>query len=52
MTPEEKVKHLESEVQKLKEREKTLIHDLSIYKELFEHLNKQFEDMKRELIKR
>jgi predicted nucleic acid-binding Zn-ribbon protein len=52
MTHEERIKHLEAEVQKLKEREKTLMHDLSIYNQVFSQLKLQFEQMKKELLKK
>jgi hypothetical protein len=52
MTPEERIKHLEAEVRQLKEREKILMHDLSIYSQVFIQLKQQFEQMKRELLKK
>ena len=52
MTPEERIRKLEAEVERLREKEKILIHDTQIYKQVFNHLVKQFEDLKRQLGKR
>ncbi len=52
MDSDERIKHLEEEVKKLREREKKLEHDLGLYRQIFSHLRQQFEDMKKELLKR
>lgn len=44
----EKIKELEAEVKRLKEKEKKLEHDLGIFRQIFNHLNQQFEELKKE----
>lgn len=44
----ERIKELEEEVKRLREKEKKLEHDLNIYRQIFDHLNSQFEEMKKE----
>ena len=52
MIHEERIRHLEEEVQRLKQREKTHMHDISIYKEVFTHIKHQFEQLKKELLRK
>ena len=52
MDSDKKIKHLEDEVSRLKEKEKKLERDLNLYKEIFSHLKHQFEEMKKELLRR
>ncbi len=47
-----RIKQLEEEVRRLREKEKKLEHDLSLYKQIFQHLHQQFENMKKEILKR
>ena len=49
---EHRIRKLEEEVDRLKKREESLMHDLEIYKQVFSHLKEQFEKMKKELTKR
>ena len=51
MGSDKKIKHLEAEVKRLKEKEKKLEHDLTLYNQIFSHLKAQFENMKKELMK-
>jgi predicted nucleic acid-binding Zn-ribbon protein len=48
----DRIKQLEQEVARLKEKEVKLEHDLEIYRQIFLHLKVQFEEMKRQLIKK
>jgi len=50
MASDDKIRTLEAEVARLKEKEKKLEHDLSLYKQIFSHLKSQFEDMKRQIL--
>lgn len=52
MGSDDRIRQLEAEVKRLKDKEKKLEHDLSIYKQIFAHLRTQFEHMKHELLKR
>jgi len=52
MDSDERIKSLEKEVERLREKELKLEHDLSIYKDIFAHLKRQFEEMKRQLMKK
>ncbi|MGM5483184.1 MAG: hypothetical protein ACQESF_06995 [Nanobdellota archaeon] len=47
-TKDEKIKDLETEVERLKDKEKKLEHDIKIFRQIFDHLNKQFEKIKKE----
>jgi predicted nucleic acid-binding Zn-ribbon protein len=50
MDSDERIRRLEGEVERLREKEKKLEHDLALYREIFTHLKKQFEEMKRQLL--
>ncbi len=52
MVSAEKLRQLESEVKRLREKEKKLEHDLALYREIFAHLKSQFEDMKRQILQK
>ena len=52
MDSDEKIRHLEAQVRSLKEKEKKLEHDLNLYKQIFAHLRSQFEEMKKNILKR
>ena len=52
MVSDDKIRHLEAEVTRLKEKEKKLEHDLALYKQIFAHLRSQFEHMKHEILKK
>ncbi|MBN2457720.1 hypothetical protein JXB31_01155 [Candidatus Woesearchaeota archaeon] len=52
MSNEEKIRQLEAEVDRLKQSEKVLMHDLEIYKQIFKHLSEQFEELKRSFNRR
>jgi len=51
MASNEKIKHLETEIHRLKAKEKKLEHDLALYRQIFTHLKAQFEQMKQEILK-
>lgn len=48
MNEKERIKALEEEVKRLKEKEKRLEHDITIFRQIFNHLNSQFEKIKKE----
>jgi predicted nuclease with TOPRIM domain len=52
MDSDERIKRLEEEIARLREKEKKLEHDVALYRQIFDHLKAQFEEMKRELLKR
>jgi hypothetical protein len=52
MASDERAKHLEAEIVRLREKEKKLEHDLALYRQIFEHLKAQFDEMKRELTRK
>jgi hypothetical protein len=52
MDSDERIKRLEAEILRLREKEKKLEHDVALYRQIFEHLRNQFEQMKREIGKR
>jgi len=52
MDSDERIKSLEAEVTRLKEKEKRLEHDLGVYRQIFSHLKAQFEQLKMELLRK
>jgi chromosome segregation ATPase len=44
-----KVKELEAEIERLRQREKKFEHDIAIFQQVFHHLKQQFEQMKKEI---
>ena len=44
----ERIQELEEEVNRLKKKEQQLEHDLNVFRQIFDHLNSQFEEMKKE----
>ncbi|MEM4267562.1 MAG: hypothetical protein QXK37_01895 [Candidatus Woesearchaeota archaeon] len=47
-----KIRELEEEIKRLKEKEKKLEHDIDIFNQVFHHIKKQFEDMQKEILKK
>lgn len=44
---EDRAEQLEAEVKILKEREKKLEHDVEVFRQIFEHMKKEFEKIKK-----
>jgi hypothetical protein len=52
MDSDERIRHLEAELIRLREKEHKLEHDVALYRQIFDHLRSQFEEMRKELLKR
>jgi len=48
----DKIRQLKEEVKRLKDKEKKLEHDINLYRQIFSHLKNQFDNMKKELLKK
>lgn len=49
MGSDERIKELEAEVERLKQKEKKLEHDVELHRQIFRHMKTQFEEMKKQL---
>lgn len=49
MNKDAKIRQLEAEVARLKIQEKKLLQNAAIFRQIFAQLNKQFEDLKKEI---
>jgi hypothetical protein len=52
MDSNKRIKELEAEIDRLKQKEKRFEHDIAIFHQVFDSMKKQFEQMKRELLKK
>ncbi len=47
-----RIKELEAEIKRLRQREKQLLENMKIFRQIFSHLHAQFEELKKEVQKR